>query len=497
MIVKGFRAIITKELMIGSMLASRASLVSFLNQVGKPITKTSLIQITRNKDRMNFEVASKVCNPAFTSELKGPGELGTRRYLEMLHHLDTAYINTTTAPRERIFSAWFPVFFIRLWNIYLKRSRPSQNPAAFNATMRKNFISTNLAAGIELNGHTLLIFHNKCRDMGRPELFLPNLLNSQHNERTFRSWRSLSTVRSTIVNMDIKEVMDRSSRLQVIEEAPSTISEFFTHTHNTKPKQQLVPEELLSDVQISQIVLSGFESAGKVFSSFVDLNENEMPRIQLNRQSAWISNAELKKEDGSDAELEEDLEEKEDNRLRLQAERDEAFMSNLDYLVAERGLGKLVEVPSTEQNTSPPNFICFSREGTIFYIKKSTLIWWLSAEGKRVSPDRVWRFIDDREHHSDGALQTGDFVEMKRGKKKHVVQILAFRFVDGKTFYGDRYENRDRREVEALCNFFEFKDGLLIASGVPLSYVNVKNCKNHVFLKRDLATGHLRQVSMV
>lgn len=134
--------------------------MSFLSLVEKSVTKTTAAQITQNKDKMCYETASKVCNPAFTKELKGSGEVATRRYLEMLHHLDLAYIETTTSPRERIFSAWFPVFFIRLWKIFLTTSKPSQSHGAFNPNTRKNFISSNLAAGIEANGHTLTSFHN-------------------------------------------------------------------------------------------------------------------------------------------------------------------------------------------------------------------------------------------------------------------------------------------------------------------------------------------------
>lgn len=115
------------------------------------------------------------------------------------------------------------------------------------------------------------------------------------------------------------------------------------------------------------------------------------------------------------------------------------------------------------QNAVHQNFICFSRDGTLFYIKKASLIWWLSADGKRVSSDRVYRFITEKGKNSDVGLQTGDFVEMTDGKKTKIAQILAFKFADGKTFYGDRYEGRDDREVEALCHFYVLKKGIVTA----------------------------------
>lgn len=221
-----------------------------------------------------------------------------------------------------------------------------------------------------------------------------------------------------------------------------------------------------------------------------------MPRIQLAKQSPWIAQARLKVEDDSDVEPEEYDDQGTEAGLRLQAERDEAFMSNLDYLVGKDGpgVGKLIEATEDEPNEARRNFICFSRDGNRVYIKKASLIWWLSADERKVSSDRVWRFVDDREKPSEVGLQTGDFVEMKYGKKMHIVQILAFRFADGKTFYGDRYDGKDDREVEALCNFYTLKRGIVTASEAPLRYINVKNRTRRIFLKRDLESGQLRMV---
>lgn len=66
--------------------------------------------------------------------------------------------------------------------------------------------------------------------------------------------------------MNIKEVTERSSRLQIIEEASSTLTEFFVH--GKKSKEPFIPEELLSDGEIAKIVFDGFESAAEIFSSF-------------------------------------------------------------------------------------------------------------------------------------------------------------------------------------------------------------------------------------
>lgn len=267
--VKAYRNLMTKELQIGCEIASRSTLKGLLQQVGKSVSSLTESQVTQNKDRMSYEIASKVCNPRLTKLLKGPKEAATKGYLVMMRHIEIAYIEETTTPEQRIFSAWYAAFFIRIWKNLLVSSDRDNRSDAFNPTLMKNFISTNLATCIELNGHSILIFHNMCREMGQPELFLPSLLNSQHCESTFRSWRSLSSTRSTVVNMDIMEVTYRSTRLQVMEEAPTTISDFFANK-TKKTNARLIPKTLLSNEEISSTVHDGFESAGK---SLADLSE--------------------------------------------------------------------------------------------------------------------------------------------------------------------------------------------------------------------------------
>lgn len=89
---------------------------------------------------------------------------------------------------------------------------------ALKITMQKNFLSQNLYACIELNGHSILLFHNYCRDLKKPELFLPSLLKSQTNESAFSTLRSMSSTRSTIVSFDVYEIVSRFNRLNVAEQ---------------------------------------------------------------------------------------------------------------------------------------------------------------------------------------------------------------------------------------------------------------------------------------
>lgn len=173
-----------------------------------------------------------------------------------------------TTPKDRIFSASYAALFIRMWKFFLKASAKQQKQTLGEAkiTTEKNSMSSNLEGCIEINGHSLVIFHNQCRDMGSPQLFLPSHLNSQASEDKFRTLRFLSTTKSTVVNMDVLEILQRSTRLTVIEEAPTKLNNFLTRTK--KPKEIFIPNQLLDDNEIRDTLDQGFNSVKEAFLPF-------------------------------------------------------------------------------------------------------------------------------------------------------------------------------------------------------------------------------------
>lgn len=184
-----------------------------------------------------------------------------------MRHIKVAYIDEESDPESRIFSGWYANFFVRMWQQFLALSVANTHGQKdmLALSMQKNFISKNLATCVELNGHSIISFHNWCRDLGRPDLFIPSQMNSQASEGTFRAIRSLSTTRSTRINADILEFLQRSSRLIIMEDAPSTLGNFMT---KTKGPPCFVPTALLSNEQIRAIVRNGFESVGEAFKKF-------------------------------------------------------------------------------------------------------------------------------------------------------------------------------------------------------------------------------------
>lgn len=96
-------------------IASRSVILQLLQHVDKSVVGITIAQLTQNKDRMDYNIASKVCNLKVTTQLNRPEEQATRGYLEMMQDLEIAYISKATAPRERIAAAWRACFFARLW----------------------------------------------------------------------------------------------------------------------------------------------------------------------------------------------------------------------------------------------------------------------------------------------------------------------------------------------------------------------------------------------
>lgn len=256
-----------KPLKLGNGVVSRAALLALVRQ---PFSKV-VLHITEKQilgsDRMDHKVASAACHARVRDELKRPEEQATKEYLVMMHHIEVAYIIHDATPGQRIYSAWYIVFFFRIWRLKLAAeiSHPDERPNAFNAKMQANFVSPNLQACLELNGHGWIILNNSLRDIERPDLFTPSQINSQASEDSFRTLRSLSSVRSTIVNFDMLDLSRRSKRLAILEEAATTVKDF--HFLNKK-KDIIVPEVLLTNAEINNILKSGFNDVKIVMAKF-------------------------------------------------------------------------------------------------------------------------------------------------------------------------------------------------------------------------------------
>lgn len=219
----------------------------------------------------------------------------------------------------------------------------------------------------------------------------------------------------------------------------------------------------------------------------------EPPSIQLTKIVAFSNDTEvLGNVSNNEKSFNEDIDPDEN------IQRDQSFLANLDYLLNDENgasQGQLQEVVDQESmNSRPKGFVTFIRGDSRFFIKKASLTWMLSVGSKRVSTDRIYRFISDKKTPDGSNLQIGDFVVVNFENLDQLVQIISFRFCNGKKFYGDQYvfhDSNNETDVELLANFFKIQDKIVNWNGRAQRWINVKTYKRHSVLHRDLSSGNM------
>lgn len=221
------------------------------------------------------------------------------------------------------------------------------------------------------------------------------------------------------------------------------------------------------------------------------------PCIQLTKIVPWSSASneisELLESDSKDEKSligEKDFEEADEN-----IHRDQSFLANLDYLLSTdsgASRGQLQEDDDNEcAHLTPKGFLAFIRDESRFFVKKASLVWMLSIGSNRVSTDRIYRFISDKKTPDGSNLMLGDFVHINLENVEQLVQIISFRFCNGKKFFGDYYtfqdSNSKTKDVEMLTNFFRIQNNIVTWDGRAQRWINVKNFSQHAVLKRDLS----------
>lgn len=250
-VVKAAAAMKNNVLSLGDYNISVSYLKNLLVRVGRKIIGISEADLEANKDAMDYDLAAKLCQPRVTTLLTGECEQGTCLYLNMMECFIKAYIDENTPIEERLFHAWYCVFFCRIWKSSLQKS---QKP------VDTNFISRNLQVSIEINGHGLIVFLVRCRDEEKPELLLLHLAGSQPCEETFGTLRTRATSSYTRINFNMKEALDSLKRIELLNDIAASSEGFiFTETEKRRNKhaQTCVPTELPNDEEIKAIVDKG------------------------------------------------------------------------------------------------------------------------------------------------------------------------------------------------------------------------------------------------
>lgn len=250
LVVKMMWRIMCINMMIGDYRASSAIIVDVLNTVGKHEAKIGSSVVTNNKDAMNYGRVEKICTEDVYSLFTEESQKATKIFLKLVTCVNDALIITSFSPEERIKKLWYAVFFCRLWRVSIElRSKQGQ-------TLQGDFLTRNAYACLEINAHNFLKYLVFCRELNKPEMFLPYETNSQPCENFFRNIRSMGSTNYTVINFNMLELLHKIRRAMKICELQETIDpeihETLTKSKRRKMQQKhlFVPTSLPSNIAI-------------------------------------------------------------------------------------------------------------------------------------------------------------------------------------------------------------------------------------------------------
>lgn len=507
MVVKAHRALMTKTLKLGSSnqaVACKGILIELTRKFPKMILGINELDLTENKDNMNFGLAERVCSKRVTDKLTRPEELATRLYLMLTRHIITAYIDPFTLPAGRIYSAWYVAMFCRLWKEYLNLAATlGSKEGELKLSVSINFISSNLHTCIEINAHNLILFHNWCRDMQRPELFLLPNAGSQPCESTFRSYRSMTSTFSTIINFDVLDLLRKAKRLNKMTANQFSLTDFDFNTKKTKHCH--VADTLSSDAEINEIVRKAFEAAKDDMrqlrfawnQDFVLCNLPANNHLKTSDLDELIEDQNVPGE--SQVEPPPEQPTAEEIEVLQEVAADKAFLTNLDYLLDGNQSDQNLQ-PAPQDVEAPAGFLAFRRVDSNYFIRKTSILYMLDKKTSRVSCDRLRRFIDEKKSDTTNRITCGEFVVMKnKDNLECLYQVMGFKFLSGSAnFPGSSCPltviQDKERGVAVLCNHFKVANKIVTCKSKPLVYINIKKYVRHFNLTRNLYTNELTEL---
>lgn len=224
---------------------------------------------------------------------------------------------------------------------------------------------------IELNAHALVLIILRLQFQNKPELFIPNLYESQPCEQIFRQVRSFTSTYSTVANCSVKEIIGRINKIQLQNDISLNSTFIFPRIKNANKtvteKPKMLPtileigdaiekckfEALYTAIRFGLIRKSQFNAPLVCGIPFMEYKENEDIWIDMNH---------------------------------VQNEVDE--IPKFNYMALKDFSEKFIDKQLNE--TSPYVEVSTIRRDRVI-IKKSSLCWLLRKELPKLSSDRVRR----------------------------------------------------------------------------------------------------------
>lgn len=172
------------------------------------------------KDRQNYDSVLRICHPTVIGMLKDHVKKsdGTAMFLSIIRAFNDAFMDVKLRPIERVEKLWYALFIVRIWRQFVLKKKL--------LTLKKNFISIYLYTCLEQNAHSLLLIIMFLRQKNLSHLFQPWLFNSQACEGFYRLIRSLTSTFSTVANCDVKGILERINKIQLLNDISNMKSVF-------------------------------------------------------------------------------------------------------------------------------------------------------------------------------------------------------------------------------------------------------------------------------
>lgn len=232
-----------RMLKFGKFFIQMSHLVYLLNNI--PKDQHFLTAYTLNPvDRQNFESVMRMCDDKVVNLLRDKVEKsdGTVAFLMMIRDVVSAFSRENITPLNRVKKIFYSVFLMRIWRQYVVSQK--------NLTLKKNFLTQNCYACVEINAHNLVHVLLYLKRIGKKEWFMPFLFNSQACEGFFRQLRSFTTTYSTVANCSVKEMLGRIKKIELLSDISTNRNFVFPRMRNTHQFPESVAYDLPTKEEI-------------------------------------------------------------------------------------------------------------------------------------------------------------------------------------------------------------------------------------------------------
>lgn len=352
------------ELPMGKHRVSIKHLKTLVKNVQKSVHGLSQSDVCP-EDRMNFDSFQKITDDRVIVALAQNVENSeaTIQYLKVCQGITSCFLELDLAPTDRIIRMYRGLYFLRIWRQYIKTSK--------TYTLKDNFITSNAYSCAEINARNLIYLMKKYRDEGAPQLFLPNLFDSQTCERTFRQFRALGTVNYTKINFSLHELLHMVGRIEVQNEISyfrlANEDVIFPNKRVGKTKIYSLP----SDEEINNAISIAKHEAIQQADTFGMTNTDGIDTFDFKSRVEVCTN--------------EDEESDEENCFEDLAVDVDGTNNNYEMYDGEN-------MPLDEDlNENLPFVAINDQNGVRRIVRKSTLLWMLTEPCEKLSKDRLRR----------------------------------------------------------------------------------------------------------